>query len=163
MLVCRTDACVSPVLQDISCCAHCGKVHDGEPTMASCRQCMRVRYCSGKCQRAAWPLHKSACQRMARATEEGGTIKDQLALFPDFLQVSDLKLSSMSYAVSVVCTPRVECVPYMRLVRHGRARVEDVSNWQASSHLSFTSQTHTAGCRDLPSVTSERTTPAMQT
>ena len=60
---------------------------------------------------------------MACATEEGGTIKDQLALFLDFLQVSDLNLSSISYALSFVCmSHRKMC---LHLMRHGHARVQD--------------------------------------
>lgn len=76
----------SDCVQDTACCLQCGKVVSGALSMQSCSQCMRVRFCSTECQRAAWPAHKAACKRMARATAAGACIEDQLLMFPDVLQ-----------------------------------------------------------------------------
>ena len=37
-------------------CSQCGA-----PAHKRCSQCSFTRYCSGECQRAHWPLHKSEC------------------------------------------------------------------------------------------------------
>ena len=48
------------------CCALCGKTKSelaaGEK-LRSCSGCGAARYCSGECQKTAWPGHKKECSR----------------------------------------------------------------------------------------------------
>ena len=54
------------------CCALCGKTESelaaGEK-LRKCGGCGVVRYCSGECQKAAWPGHKKECRRAADPDE----------------------------------------------------------------------------------------------
>ena len=49
------------------CCALCGKTKSelaaGEK-LRSCSGCGAARYCSGECQKTAWPGHKKECKRL---------------------------------------------------------------------------------------------------
>ena len=49
------------------CCTLCGKTKSelaaGEK-LRSCSGCGVARYCSGACQKTAWPGHKKECQRL---------------------------------------------------------------------------------------------------
>jgi hypothetical protein len=48
-----------PRVRPRRCCVMCWK-----PTANQCGRCRAVRYCSKRCQREAWPLHKPDCNQM---------------------------------------------------------------------------------------------------
>ena len=57
-----TPECDSPMMVDITappCCAACGAT---EGKLDMCSGCQNVRYCSKKCQKADWVVHKPVCK-----------------------------------------------------------------------------------------------------
>jgi MYND finger len=57
-----------PVLQELHCCWHCGRLASKLP---ACKKCMFARFCSPECQAAAWPVHKSPCKNIHHQTWQG--------------------------------------------------------------------------------------------
>ena len=49
------------LVRKIQFCANCGL--QTEEKLQKCARCRRVRYCSLKCQKEAWPSHRSTCHR----------------------------------------------------------------------------------------------------
>lgn len=59
--------------QQTKACSHCEKRGS---TLRWCGNCRFVRYCSTRCQRAAWPLHQPRCKLLAPLTKVPGYIPD---------------------------------------------------------------------------------------
>lgn len=57
-------------------CAHC--LEGGAKSF--CSKCRTTRYCSLECQRADWPLHKKACDNLAKSVDD----EDRLLQKTDF-------------------------------------------------------------------------------
>ena len=65
-------------------CAACGNIEkEGKSGHKWCGGCSNTVYCSKKCQRAFWPLHKKECKEISERNKKmicrdcGGTIKDR--------------------------------------------------------------------------------------
>lgn len=48
-------------------CDECGKTSSGQ---RACKACHTARYCSRKCQLAAWPAHKAACKAARKEAQQ---------------------------------------------------------------------------------------------
>lgn len=58
-------------------CANCSAHASATHRLSICTRCRAARYCSEKCQRAAWPAHKAACAAAAKArTSQTGSNPD---------------------------------------------------------------------------------------
>lgn len=52
-------------------CDECGKTSSGQ---RACKACHTARYCSRKCQLAAWPAHKAACKAARKAAKQANDV-----------------------------------------------------------------------------------------
>ena len=57
-------------VNDVMCCANCGKAEGDDIKLKNCTACKLVKYCSVACQRNHRPQHKKACKKRAAELRE---------------------------------------------------------------------------------------------
>ncbi|KAL1527700.1 hypothetical protein AB1Y20_009086 [Prymnesium parvum] len=109
-------------------CACCGKLPDADSALARCQRCKKVRYCSRKCQLAAWKAgHNKSCgSRLPRpSTVSNGSVASSAAALHEFgLAEGSLLQGTLSRICNGVLDPEVSELSVREM--HENAGVEAI-------------------------------------
>ncbi len=129
-------------------CAHCGAAAAADRKLLICTQCRGVKYCSGKCQAAAWPSHKRACKLAVAAkaaaaaadTSSGDDQQQQQQPGAKPEGAEDLDAESVLSALGGI------------LQRHADSRTDTLQQQFESAVVRFVRGDHSAAVSDLEAV-----------